>query len=121
MCTGIDRLNGIVQKLTQHDQPPTDAAKLSKLKTALEKVSSLNQMWLTVSLSAYMTTTKLWLRASDTTKCDERDISSGDDEEVNMLSTYTTESNIEEAWPHAAIVRVIPFYAYTRLCFYLSN
>ena len=30
-------------------------------------------------------------------KRDERDISSGDDEEVNMLSTYTTECNIEEA------------------------
>ena len=27
----------------------------------------------------------------------ERDISSKDDEEVKMLSTYTTESNIEEA------------------------
>ena len=55
VCTGIDRLNGIVQKLTQHDQLPTDAAKLSKLKTALEKVPLLNQLWLTVSLSAYMT------------------------------------------------------------------
>ena len=27
MCSGIARLNGIVHKLTQHDQPPTDAAK----------------------------------------------------------------------------------------------
>ena len=27
VCTGIDRLNGIFQKLTQGDQPPTDAAK----------------------------------------------------------------------------------------------
>ena len=56
MCTGIDSLNGIVQILTQHNQPPpTDKAKLSKLKTALEKVPSLNQLWLTVSLSANMT------------------------------------------------------------------
>jgi hypothetical protein len=30
VCTGIDRLNGIVQKLIQHGQPPTEATKLSK-------------------------------------------------------------------------------------------
>ena len=49
--TGIDRLNGIVQKLTSYNPSPTDA---TKLKTALEQVPSLNQLWLTV-LSAHMT------------------------------------------------------------------
>ena len=29
VCAGINRLNGIVQKLTQHNQPPTDAANYS--------------------------------------------------------------------------------------------
>ena len=36
VCTGIDRLNGIIQKLTQLGQSPTDASKLAKLKEALE-------------------------------------------------------------------------------------
>ena len=49
VCTGIDRLNGIIQKMTQHGQSPTDAAKLAKLKEALE-IPSLNQLWLTISL-----------------------------------------------------------------------
>ena len=49
VCTGIDRLNGIIQKMTQHGQAPTDAAKLAKLKEALE-IPSLNQLWLTISL-----------------------------------------------------------------------
>lgn len=43
MCTEIARLNGIVQKLTKVDQPPSRAAKLSLLKTALEKEPSLKQ------------------------------------------------------------------------------
>ena len=49
VCTGIDRLNGIVQKLDQHGQPPTAAAKLSKLKEALQ-IPTLEQLWLTISL-----------------------------------------------------------------------
>ena len=49
MCTGIDRLNGIIQKLIQRGNPPTDEAKLAKLKEALE-IHSLNQLWLTISL-----------------------------------------------------------------------
>ena len=51
VCTGIDRLNGIVQKMTQHGQPPTAEARLAKLKEALE-IPSLNQLWLTISLRA---------------------------------------------------------------------
>ena len=49
VCTGIDRLNGIIQKLILRGNPPTDEAKLAKLKEALE-VNSLNQLWLTISL-----------------------------------------------------------------------
>ena len=49
VSTGIDRLNEIIQKMTQHGQAPTDAAKLAKLKEALE-IPSLNQLWLTTLL-----------------------------------------------------------------------
>ena len=51
VCTGIDRLNGIVQKMTQHGQPPTAEARLAKLKEALE-IPSLNQLRLSISLRA---------------------------------------------------------------------
>ena len=51
VCTGIDRLNGIVQKMTQHGQPPPAEARLAKLKEVLE-IPSLNQLWLTISLRA---------------------------------------------------------------------
>ena len=40
VCTEIDRLNGIVHKLTQHNQPPNNAAQLSKLNKPLERVPS---------------------------------------------------------------------------------
>ena len=49
VCIGIDRLNGIIQKLIQRGNPPTDEAKLAKLKEALD-IPSLNQLWLTISL-----------------------------------------------------------------------
>ena len=42
VCTGINRLNGIIQKLTQLGQPPTNASKLAKLKKALEIPSSMS-------------------------------------------------------------------------------
>ena len=41
----------IIQKLTQLGQPPTDALNLAKLIEALE-ISSLNQLWPTISLKA---------------------------------------------------------------------
>ena len=49
VCTGIDRLNGIVQKSTQHGLPPTPEARLAKLNQALQ-IPSLEQLWLTISL-----------------------------------------------------------------------
>ena len=51
VCSGIDRLNGILQKMTQHGQPPTTEARLAKLKEALE-IPLPNQLWLTISLCA---------------------------------------------------------------------
>ena len=88
VCTGIDRLNGIVQKLTQHDQPPIEAAKLSKLKTALEKVPSLNQLWLTVSLSAYMTYDEVvaTCRRYDNAMDLQRSITSGEQVHYNTVT-----------------------------------
>ena len=43
VCTGSDRLNGIIQKLNQRGYPPIDEAKLAKLKKVLE-IPSLNQL-----------------------------------------------------------------------------
>ena len=51
VCTGIDRLNGIVQKLTQHNQPPTDAVELSK--TVLEMVPCLARIWVVTTCKRY--------------------------------------------------------------------
>ena len=46
VCTEIDRLNGIIQKLIQlWKSTSTDEAKLAKLKETLE-IPSLNQLWL---------------------------------------------------------------------------
>ena len=42
--TGIDRLNKLIQMMTQHGKPPTPEARLSKLKEALE-IPTLNQLW----------------------------------------------------------------------------
>ena len=49
VCTGIDRLAGIVQKLSQHGHAPSNASKLAKLKEALE-IPPLEQLWMTISL-----------------------------------------------------------------------
>ena len=49
VCTEIDRLNWIIQKMTQHGQPPTPEALISKLKEALE-IPSLKQLWQTIIL-----------------------------------------------------------------------
>ena len=59
MCTGIDRLNGIVQKLTQHGLAPTPEARLAKLNQA-PQIPSLEQLWLTISLREDPTYDVVW-------------------------------------------------------------
>ena len=49
VSTGIDRLNGICQKLTQHGYAPTAEAKLAKLKMALN-IPPLNTLWISIAL-----------------------------------------------------------------------
>jgi hypothetical protein len=49
VCKGIDRLNGIIQKMNQHQQPPTEQAKVSKLKTALQ-IDSLKDLWIPIAM-----------------------------------------------------------------------
>ena len=49
VSTGIDRLNGIVQKLTQHGYAPTAEAKLAKLKSSLQ-IPALNTLWISIAL-----------------------------------------------------------------------
>ena len=64
ICAGIDRLNGIIQKLIQRGNLPTDEAKLAKFKKALE-IPLLNQLWLTTSLRPNPTYAEI---VKDTTK-----------------------------------------------------
>jgi hypothetical protein len=49
VSTGIDRLNGIVQKLTQHGYAPTAERNLAKLKTSLQ-IPALNTLWISIAL-----------------------------------------------------------------------
>jgi ribosomal protein S14 len=50
VCSGIDRLNTIVQKMTELNQPPTDASKLAILRNALQ-IPSLKSLWLAIALN----------------------------------------------------------------------
>jgi hypothetical protein len=50
VCSGIDRLNGIVQKMGELNQPPTDASKLAVLRNALQ-IPSLKSLWLAIALN----------------------------------------------------------------------
>jgi hypothetical protein len=52
--TAVDRLNGIIQQLDQHGQPPSDEAKLSKLQEAI-RISRLEKLWVAVALQANLT------------------------------------------------------------------
>ena len=82
---GIDRLNGIIQKLRQHGQEPTDASKLSKLKEALE-IPSLEKLWMTIAMlenpsyEAITSTCKRYDKAMEKTN----KLKSAAGEEVNM-------------------------------------
>jgi hypothetical protein len=49
VCSGVDRLNGIVQKLTNLGQPPTAETKLTKLKKAIH-IPSLRDLWLNIAM-----------------------------------------------------------------------
>ena len=50
VCTAIDRLNGIVQKMTELGEPPTDVSKKTKLQTALETRKDLEQLYTNIYL-----------------------------------------------------------------------
>ena len=54
MCDGIDRLNGLIQKLTQLGQPPSAESKLAKLKESLE-IPTLKELWVNISLKGDLT------------------------------------------------------------------
>ena len=88
VCTGIDRLNGIIQKMTQHNQPPTPEARLSKLKEALE-IPSLNQLWLTISLKINPTYDEI------VATCKRYD-KAMDQQRINSVSKIHMTSNGEE-------------------------
>jgi hypothetical protein len=50
VCSGIDRLNTIVQKMTELNQPPSDASTLAVLRNALQ-IPSLKSLWLAIALN----------------------------------------------------------------------
>jgi hypothetical protein len=50
VCSGIDRLNGIVQKMRELNQPPTDASTLAVLRNALQ-IPSLKSLWMAIALN----------------------------------------------------------------------
>jgi hypothetical protein len=50
VCSGIDRLNGIVQKMRELNQPPSDASQLAVLRNALQ-IPSLKTLWLAIALN----------------------------------------------------------------------
>ena len=83
VCTGIDRLNGIVQKLIQHGQPPTEATKLSKLKEALQ-IPTLEQLWLTISLQPDPTYDEIVGMCKRYDKVKEKQKSKDSTEQVHM-------------------------------------
>ena len=58
VCTGIDHLNGIIQKHIQRGNLLTDETKIAKLKEALE-IPSLNQLWSTISMHPNPTHAKI--------------------------------------------------------------
>lgn len=49
VSVGVDRLNGIIQKLTKLGQPPTDASKLAKIKASIQ-IEELHDLWVSVAL-----------------------------------------------------------------------
>jgi hypothetical protein len=50
VCSGIDRLNGIVQKMRELNQPPSDASQLAVLRNALQ-IPPLKSLWLAIALN----------------------------------------------------------------------
>ncbi len=55
VCAAIDRLNGICQKMSELGEPPTDIAKKTKLQTALETRSDLEQLYTNLYLQGDIT------------------------------------------------------------------
>jgi hypothetical protein len=82
--SGVDRLNGIIQKLSELNAPPTEAANLSKLRDAIN-VDRLEVLWITVSMMPNLTYAELCatIKRYDIAekKKDERKIG-----EVNMVT-----------------------------------
>ena len=56
VSVGVDRLNGIIQKLIKLGQPQTEASKLAKIKAALQ-IEELHDLWMSVAMMPKATTT----------------------------------------------------------------
>ena len=56
VAIGIDRLNGIIQKLTKLGQPPTEESKLAKIKKSIH-TPELKELWLAIAMLPKATTT----------------------------------------------------------------
>ncbi len=99
VCTGIDRLNGIIQKMTQHGQPPTEAARLSKLKEALKAQPSLNQLWMTISLREDMSFNDVVATCKRYDKAIDQQRLNASIEQVHMNTVTNTTDRVVCSYP----------------------
>ena len=92
---GIDRLNGICQKLDQYGYRPTDNSRLAKLKEALE-IPSLSRLWVSLSLTADLTydqVTAICRRYDQATKKErqmnaESEVNMANDDDSEVICSY---------------------------------
>ena len=96
--TSLDRLNGIIQQLDQHGQPPSDEAKLSKLQEAI----SLN-------LSIRRVIKSSWLVGPCQVRCLEVPLSPAEVLACNQLSSRFAFHRFVEL-THTGIVAFTPHF-----------
>jgi hypothetical protein len=83
--SGVDRLNGIIQKLTELNAPPTEAANLSKLRDAIN-LDRLEVLWMTVSMLPNLTYAELCATCKRYDIAEKKKAERQTREEVNMIT-----------------------------------
>ena len=83
--SGVDRLNGIIQKLTELNAPPTEAANLSKLRDAIN-LDRLEVLWVTVSMLPNLTFAELSATCKRYDVAEKKKSERQTREEVNMIT-----------------------------------
>jgi hypothetical protein len=83
--SGVDRLNGIIQKLTELNAPPTEAANLSKLRDAIN-LDRLEVLWVTVSMLPNLTYAELCATIKRYDVAEKKKSERHTREEANMIT-----------------------------------